>query len=195
PYTEYSDTGAYSVTLVTRNTFGCSDTVTKPLYVAALPVIDVSDTTLLCKGESTTLTVVQSPGLTYTWNSGETTASITVAPDETTEYSVTDSYGCTEDYLVYVDQGMVEIPTAFSPNGDGQNDLLYVAIRDVKELTEFSIYNRWGQLLFSTTDKNAAWDGTYNGKPQNVDTYVYIVKALTNCGKEVNKKGYITLLR
>ncbi|MBI4647672.1 MAG: PKD domain-containing protein [Bacteroidia bacterium] len=195
PYTEYENPGEYIVKLVVTNEFGCADSIIKTLTISPVPQITISDTSLLCKGESVTLTIASSPGLTYTWNTGDSGSSIIVTPDKTATYIVTDNHGCSKEYIVKVDRGIVDIPTAFSPNGDGQNDFLYVAARDVKELIEFKIYNRWGQLIFETTDINDAWDGNYKGIPQNTDTYVYVVRVITNCGTEELLKGYVTLIK
>lgn len=86
------------------------------------------------------------------------------------------------------------VPTAFSPNGDGDNDILYVRGGAIKTL-DLRIYNRWGQLIFETTSKNIGWDGTFNGQPQPIDAYGFVL--LVSFINDTNKtlKGNITLLR
>ena len=87
------------------------------------------------------------------------------------------------------------VPNAFTPNGDGKNDILYVYSEGIKTVINFSVYDQWGELLFVSTNKESGWDGTYKGTKEPVGVYVYYLKAIMNNGHEVNKKGTITLLR
>jgi gliding motility-associated-like protein len=86
------------------------------------------------------------------------------------------------------------VPNAFTPNGDGNNDILYVYGNEIKGLT-FSVYDQWGELQFKSENKSAGWDGTFKGKGQPVGVYVYFLEATLNDGHVVKKKGTITLLR
>ncbi|WPU93816.1 gliding motility-associated C-terminal domain-containing protein [Mucilaginibacter sabulilitoris] len=86
------------------------------------------------------------------------------------------------------------IPNVFTPNGDGNNDLLQVYGNTIKSLT-LSIYDQWGELQYQTTNKASGWDGTYKGTKQPVGVYVYYVEATMNDGQVVKKKGTVTLLR
>ena len=86
------------------------------------------------------------------------------------------------------------IPTAFTPNNDGVNDRVFVRGIYLSEI-EFEIYNRWGELVFKTTDINKGWDGTYKGKQQNTDVFNYYLKATCFDGQEFFKKGNISLIR
>ncbi len=88
----------------------------------------------------------------------------------------------------------VYVPTGFTPNNDGRNDVLRVIGTTVKKL-EFGIYNRWGQRIFYTTDIRRGWDGTIKGMQQNSGTYVYYLKAELIDGSTRIKKGTITLIR
>ena len=95
-----------------------------------------------------------------------------------------------------LDLSSVDVPDIFTPNGDGDNDVIYVKGWGIKKLLEFSIYNRWGEKVFTTTDINVGWDGTYKGKRQNMDTYAYYVKVETYIDPQpLTKKGNITLIR
>ncbi|MCC6185730.1 MAG: gliding motility-associated C-terminal domain-containing protein, partial [Chitinophagaceae bacterium] len=78
-------------------------------------------------------------------------------------------------------------------NKDGINDVLYVKGAAVASV-EFYIYNRWGQLVFSTTTMEVGWDGSFNGKPQPMETYAYVLKAVFINGETENKRGNITIL-
>lgn len=88
----------------------------------------------------------------------------------------------------------VWVPNIFSPNNDGQNDILYVRGMGIKTLT-FYIYDRWGEKVFESTDPAIGWDGTYKNKPMNSAVYVYYLKAVLIDDKTVDKKGNITLVR
>ena len=71
----------------------------------------------------------------------------------------------------------VFLPNAFTPNGDGINDVLLVQGKGIKLIKTFRIYNRWGELVFETTDLTEAWDGMHKGKLQDVGTFVYYITA------------------
>lgn len=88
----------------------------------------------------------------------------------------------------------VFVPNAFTPNGDGNNDMLMVFGPDIKSLT-FRVYNQWGQLYFISTQQSLGWDGTYKGVKQPVGVYVYYLDGVLNNGEPVKMKGTITLLR
>ena len=97
---------------------------------------------------------------------------------------------------IFVAESWLEFPNAFSPNGDGINDV-YKAKRDYKSIVEFHAYiiNRWGQRLFDWTDISKGWDGTYRGKDCKDGVYFVIVKARGADGKEYNIRKDVNLLR
>jgi gliding motility-associated-like protein len=86
------------------------------------------------------------------------------------------------------------VPNAFTPNGDGKNDIMYVRSENIKSL-KFYVYDQWGELLYTSTNQSNGWDGTYKGTKEPVGVYVYYVEAIMNDGHQVDKKGTITLLR
>ena len=87
------------------------------------------------------------------------------------------------------------VPSAFTPNGDGKNDILKPLLVGLKSLSFFKIYNRWGQLLYSTSSVNQGWDGTFQGLPQGIGTFVYAAEAVDYLGKTVSRKGTVVLIR
>jgi gliding motility-associated-like protein len=88
------------------------------------------------------------------------------------------------------------VPTAFTPNGDGTNDFFRPKAIGMKSLDIFRIYNRWGQLLFSSTDiEGRGWDGTFKGKGQDPATYVWYAQGTDYLNVKVKKKGYVVLIR
>ena len=86
------------------------------------------------------------------------------------------------------------IPTAFTPNGDLTNDILFIRGANIREI-EFQLYNRWGELVFETTDKNVGWNGIYKGKEVDPGVFAYYLKAICFDGQEYFTKGDITLIR
>jgi gliding motility-associated-like protein len=91
-------------------------------------------------------------------------------------------------------ENIVFIPNIFSPNGNGQNDVLYIRGENIKEAS-LSIYSRWGEKVFESKDITKGWDGTYKGKPCAAEAYAYYVTITFTDGTFVQKKGNITLVR
>ena len=105
--------------------------------------------------------------------------------------------GCFDEYtldLCVFDPVELFVADAFSPNGDGVNDILFVRGHGVVEL-DFIVYNRWGQKVFETHDISQGWDGTLNGRVLNAEVFVYYVYAVSNQGKEIMMKGDVSLVR
>ncbi len=123
------------------------------------------------------------------------------SPTVTTTYTViiTFANGCKviDSVLIIVDPNpIVDLPSAFSPNGDGKNDLFHPLVKGLVDLQVFKVYNRWGQVVFETTDINAGWDGKKNGVEQEVGSYAYLLIGKGEVGnKEINLKGNLTLVR
>jgi gliding motility-associated-like protein len=89
----------------------------------------------------------------------------------------------------------VFVPTGFTPNGDGLNDVLRPIAVGMKSIENFSIFNRWGDLVFTTTINGHGWDGRIAGQQQGSNTYVWMVKAVDYTGKAYFRKGLVTLVR
>lgn len=144
-------------------------------------------------------------GEVYIWDpTGETTPVIKVRPLETTTYTVTvtDENGCEQVLSTTVvieeppkcDEDFVFIPTAFSPNHDGENEVFQVYSNFLESL-DMIIYNRWGEEIYSTTDINGGWDGTYKGAELSSDVYAFRIRAVCLDGQELLKVGNVTLLK
>lgn len=121
---------------------------------------------------------------------------------EVLSYTVymTDSLQCFVDIEHTIDfevrsNTKLGMPTAFSPNGDGLNDIAYARGWALVEFTEMKIYNRWGQVVFETTDIEQGWDGTFNGKMQKADTYAYVIKGKDASNQDMIAKGFISLIK
>jgi gliding motility-associated-like protein len=112
---------------------------------------------------------------------------------------VTNQAGCFDSAYVTVrifkTNPKVFVPTAFTPNGDGLNDYVRPITAGISRFEYFRIYNRWGQLVYSSTDTERGWDGRIGGKEQATGTFVWLVKAVDFTGKVFFDKGTITLIR
>jgi adhesin/invasin len=89
----------------------------------------------------------------------------------------------------------IYVPKIFTPNGDGVNDVLKPILVGMSAFHYFSVYNRWGNLLFTTEDANIGWDGTFKGTPQPIETYLWIAEGIDNNGNRVLRKGMTSLVR
>ncbi len=201
-------TTTYTV-IVTNMDLGCMDTLTSTVevFVFVPPIMIDADPDSIVIGTPVQLTVNQDPDYTYMWMSstGEVVPPIynpIVNPQEGTTYSVTvtDENGCTGTATLTVpvispfcDERDIFIPNAFTPNNDGINDVLYVRSNYVTSM-ELHIYNRWGERVFSSTDINIGWNGTYNGKTLAPDVFGYYLNVGCPGEKSYFKKGNITLL-
>ncbi len=159
--------------------------------------------------QSTTLHANPASGYLYNWSpsaglSSSSSANTTAHPKHTTTYyvTITDYNGCGQvvDSVqvvvlqLHCDATDIYVPNAFTPDGNGVNDVLYVRSRGLATLY-FVIYNRWGQKVFETNDFSKGWDGTYNGMPAAPDVFDYYLEATCINQKTFFKKGNITLIR
>ncbi len=205
PTASPDSTTTYTATIY--DTHGCSNSQSLTVFVQQPPLLSHSNDTTIIIGENVNIwTLSNQTHITYEWSpsnglSCTNCPNPTAKPLETTTYTVTirDSLSCfeiTETITIHVkEEYTIDVPTAFTPNGDGINDIVYVRGWGLKQLKEFKIFNRWGQCIFETDDFSVGWDGTYKGVKQDIDTYAYIVKAITYANKEISKNGLINLLR
>lgn len=205
PIAEPLNTTTYSFTVTTDK--NCLDSKPLTVTVHQFPSLTISNDTSIIVGDTVWLVGTASGISAYVWTPSEglscTDCPNPVAnPMVTTTYyaTVSDPYGCgtiTDSLIIEVkNEFNIAVPTAFTP-GSETNNVIYVKGWGIKELLEFSIYNRWGQMVFQTNDIKKGWDGYYNGVLQNTETYVYVVKAVMHDGTGTPKimKGNITLLR
>jgi len=204
--------GTYSVTVVNPST-GCSATggpytITGPGFDSLS--ITPADTTIYL-GDTIQLASTFMGGGTitgYSWaptnglsciNCPNPTLVPTVADTARTPYYLTVTYnnGCTVVDTAYIQAlsfNLLGVPDAFSPNGDNANDTFKILATSVKEF-RLAIYNRWGGLLFETTDINSGWDGTYMGNLQPAGEYLFFFTLTYLNDKTVSKEGTLMLFR
>lgn len=187
------------ITVVPSNNATCPGVSNAAVItVNPLPNVAAAGTTTVHLGETVTLSA--SGAQTYVWDQGSTGPQLTVTPSASVTYVVTgtNSYGCSDtasiSLIVDSECGEVFVPTAFSPNGDGRNDMECVLGYCVSSMY-FVIYDRWGEKMFESTDREICWDGTYKGKPLNSAVFVYYLTAELITGKTITQKGDISLVR
>ena len=192
--------GNYEITIT--ESFGCHlyDTINiKGLY----PSLNVNlDTTILI-GEYANVTV--NGAAFYSWSPDynmdcDTCDFALVNPTYTTTYCVIgiDSFGCEDTSCVKItvshECGVIILPNAFTPNGDGHNDL-FRALGKCLVTVHMVIYNRWGQLVFESYNKHDGWNGKDNGEDAALGVYIYQIEAVNLLGEKFYQKGNVTLLR
>jgi gliding motility-associated-like protein len=174
--------------------------------IAPGSVIASANPLLVPAGGTTTLSA-QPNGLTYSWfpteqvtnPTAQTTAAIV---DQNTIYTLSATDGiCTRQDTVLVriftflcDDSFIYVPNAFTPNGDGENDVLFVRGELIEGML-FRVFDRWGEMVFESTDRLIGWDGTFRGKQLDPDVYDYYLKAVCIDGDESIIKGNITLMK
>ena len=96
---------------------------------------------------------------------------------------------------IFKTEASIFMPSGFTPNHDGRNDVIRPILAGIKQLVYFRVYNRWGQLVFSTSEINKGWDGTVGGAEQSTQNFVYMVQAIDYTGRVIVKKGDFVLVR
>lgn len=205
--THLFDTGTYWITLIAFNTSACNTTDTFKQKITVKPgaLADFDfDPKIPIENDSTHFTNRSKFARSYLWIFGDGTNSYMEHPSHLftktgTFKTCLVAYGpenCNDTLCKMVSAEVVpriDVPTAFTPNGDGKNDVLYVKGAAVQSF-EFSIYNRWGEMVFQSNSMEQGWNGTYKGTPQPMETYAYILKATFINGETYSKRGNITLL-
>lgn len=192
--------------MASKNGCPATDVENVTVVVNPYPSVSVSKSNDLdCTSGSAQL--YASGGVSYAWSpAGSLDHSDVQAPTAyaraTTTYyvRVTSEQGCVSEDSITVKvnaiagAGAYMLPNAFSPNYDGHNDCFGVQRWGGIEELELAIFDRWGRLVFHTTNPSACWDGTSNGRPLEAGTYVYHIIARTFCGR-IEHKGTVTLIR
>ncbi len=187
-------------TIITNHA-GCDSVVHTVLSVSPIPTIALGNDTTLCKGNVVVLNATSSvASAQYQWNDLSTNPIKTVATAGVYSVQITASPCAPVSdsiKIMYLDcDCQMLMPNAFTPNGDNLDDNIKpIFACDLQPQDyAFKIYNRWGQLLFQTNDYNIAWDGTFIGKPQPIETYIYTIEWKSNQQLKL-MKGDVSLLR
>ena len=200
----------YSVTGIDSNE--CSTTTSNVMTVYG-PFSEVTNDTCVVIGQEFSIGQDFGAGYEYDWTSsqGQEWLNCTDCPiqesmrvtEEEEELlfvlNYTDTLGCytsTINYNVCIRESYTfSLPDAFTPDGDGVNDIIYLRGHGIESLEEFKIFNRWGELVFETNNIEEGWDGIYKGKPQHTETFVYKATVVFYSGEKASKSGSFTLIR
>lgn len=193
------------VQLIAKTTRGCIDTARKKIVIPYFRPFAGNDTTVI---KNTTFNMNGSGGILYQWtpvnnlaNPNDPKSSVSFDQEGVYRYNlnVESQEGCVGNDSVRItvaSRPYFIVPTVFSPNGDGLNDVIRPLSAGYPNLSVFMIYNRWGQQVFNMfTSNSGGWDGTFNGKPADVGVYFWYARATNMEGVEEEFQGDITLIR
>lgn len=187
--------GFFSVRVSTADT--CF--VTDPYYAGASPFshLQVPGETTVCKGEPVVI-APPADNISYIWNNVSMNE-VKVDRGGVYEIKAVGVNGCSKAFTVQVeelacDENTLLMPNAFTPNGDGRNDVFRIPGRSLFDLKEFSVFDRWGKNVFYTRNLAAGWNGTSGGRQNPPGTYVYLIKGSFH-NKPVELKGTVSLIR
>ncbi len=192
-------------TFIVKDAYGCTTTFEGVVISQPEPtLVEAGPNTVIEYGSSTPLsaTTSVSPIVNILWTPAEGLSCTDclqpiAAPTFNTTYYVviTDENGCLaiDSVTVWVDIDF-NVPNAFTPNDDGLNDEFNI---QTEMLISYyiAIYNRWGDLVFTSDDINEGWNGTLNGVLQEIGTYMYVIESVTTMNTPITKTGTLTLLR
>jgi gliding motility-associated-like protein len=207
PIYTFSTAGTYSVSLTVTPTScpSLATTVTKPVSTVISPSNQRYVSLNAVENRNLQLTSRSIGSATYQWSPGSGLNSTSIASpvfnyNTEVEYviTITTGIGCVikDTQLVRIfKEKEIFVPKGFSPNGDGNNDKIFPRLVGVRSLTYFKIFNRWGQLVFMTSNLNEGWDGTYKGIKQSMESYVWVAEGIDIDNNPIKRTGTFLLLR
>lgn len=203
PIATVSSNSAYTVT-ATLN--GCIRSKTVNIGIKPNPVISAGPDKTIVEGDEATLngsgianpvSIAWTPANTIV--SGGNTYTAIAKPLTNTTYTLTvknsDNCTSTDDVVITVSPYCIKAMNAFTPNGDGQNDKWLVTNGGCTKEIKVAVYNRYGNVIYTSNNYSNDWDGTYKGKPVADGTYYYSVTYQTITGKMITISGDVTILR
>lgn len=200
---KFNQEGNYDVKLWANADNGCSsDTLTESFFINKA-FADAGHDTLVLKNKAFQLHGRGNGSFLWTPSFGlnnNNIANPTCKTDKDEHYTltITTAEGCIATDIVFVEVfkgSAVYVPDAFTPNNDGLNDIFLPGYKGIKKLYDFSVYNRWGQLMFATSNIGKGWDGSFANTKQSTGSYVWLLKAEDHEGKIYQMKGTVTLIR
>lgn len=201
----FPNSGTFNVTLTATSDKGCVNSVVLPLNVSALPNADFTATpNPALVDQAITFTDV-TPGniLAWQWNFGDGQGTNTEIASHSYPQggtyavilTVTDNIGCKDTVSRNIAISLMPVlPSGFTPNGDGENDVFIIRGGPFKSV-DFKVYNNWGELIFQTSDANTGWDGTYKGEPASLGVYTWTFVVDMGSDFIVKQSGDVTLIR
>lgn len=204
----FTSAGIKSVRLIVVNNVGCSDTITKNVIVYPKPIIDFGFTpTILSASNAQACFTNNSSGATsYSWDFGFATSNLFEPcadfPPTVGFFPVKlvgeNAFGCKDSLtrlIEYRDIPLVYVPNSFTPNEDGLNDEFTPIVRGVESYS-FSVFNRWGELLFETKEIGKGWNGKFNSSEYVMNgIYIYYVRVILPDNSTQEFRGHVQVLR
>lgn len=201
----FETAGEVNVSLTVTNAAGDESIYNNLITVFDAPTVNaVQDTIVDLGGAANLIANGSDVNGSYIWSPDDNVVcddcSITTAnPSENQTYTVvhTSANGCSSSDSVVVLVNFIEgvgVATAFSPNNDGNNDVLFVQGFGIKQMY-FAVYNRYGELMFETTEQNIGWNGSFMGKEQNSGVFHWLLQYELVDGKSGMQKGNTTLIK
>ncbi len=193
-----------SYTIKISDEYKCFDELHLNVTVNPLPIVEVGNDTAIYYGDRAELHMYTRGGVLFSWTPTDGLSAFNVpdvyaSPQKETVYTLTvaDINGCrnSDSLLVRILDKYVQIPSAFSPNGDGKNDVFRVANLTTERVQEFRIFNRWGQEVFSSAGNRDGWDGSFKGSPAEMGVYSYLIRIGIPDGRSEILRGEVTLVR
>lgn len=193
PEIEVKSTGKYWLNVTSNDCTLAADTVT--IFQKPKPLVNVGKDTSVCTTQPILLSTFFYNNATYSWNTGETSNQIKI--NKSGVYSVSVTQGCKVTDTINVLSGDCDvfIPSAFTPNHDTYNETFGLATEVGLQYFSMHIFNKWGQLIFTSNDIGKKWDGTFKGKDVPNGTYVWSVNYVTRKGKKAYEQGSVVLIR
>ncbi len=191
------DLSAAGLYTVRTSSAVCSRTDSIRITRNNLPSVALGNDTLLCSNETLLLNAVHPLADSWRWNDNSTNSTLLVTTAGTYTVQVTNNCGTVSDAIRidYQDCGdIVFVPTAFTPNQDGLNDILRARAYFRIESFDFRLYNRWGQQVFTASSLSEGWDGTIKNQPAAAGQYSWLIVYQRN-GVRYTQKGWVQLLR
>ncbi len=193
----------YWVTVMDAN--GCRSLRSDTVRVTIFPAIDAfaGRDTIVAINQPLQLQATGSTNYLWTPTTGLSNPNIAnpiavLQDDITYLVTVSDAIGCKDTASIRIKVYLgpeIYVPNAFSPNGDGRNDVLRAIVIGFKSFDYFTVFNRWGQRIFTTSDYRRGWDGTYNGLLQNQGNYIWMARGTDYKGNVVERRGSSILIR
>ncbi len=204
PVHSYTSPGIYSVKLKINTGLAClNDSVSLPVEVRDFSINTIPDQVIRV-GQKVYLSTDQ-PATDFHWSPPQWLSDTAIRnpvamplQDITYKVFAARGDGCSDQDSVFIkviQYNDVYVPTAFTPNGDGRNDNIYPYYPGHLTLKSFSIFSRWGQRLFTTSQRSVGWDGKLNGVVQQTGIYVWGVILTNQKGETIEEKGTLTLIR
>jgi gliding motility-associated-like protein len=194
PLHTYNSAGNFPVKLIIQNKNCGVDSTSGTVAVKPRPRITLDDSIIMCPGEQRTI-IAGGDFDSVFWSNGVLVNPATIDGNQPAVSVIAFKDGCSSsDSVRIVLNCDIYIPTAFTPNNDGFNDLFNLIPLNIISYN-MRIYNRWGELVFETEDLSKSWDGTHKGVACPVDSYVYAVSGVKKDNQSFSIKGTLTLLR